>query len=150
MEDRFRDRPETGKDHGKLLALEYGGAIQTFLAKFNELNSRVHLSGQALKRALIVAMSNDMHKSIWRKHGKIPDNEADLLQAVREEGIEGEELARATAAKKTMARPQKEKEREAVPRGRMEKKAEKATDKEKAPAKATGCTGPAVKDKYPD
>ena len=70
------------KDHEKLLALEYGRDIQTFLAKFNELNSRVHLSGQALKRALIVAMSNDMHKSIWRKHGKIPNNDADLLQAV--------------------------------------------------------------------
>ena len=39
MEDRFTDRQETGKDHEKLLALEYGGDIQTFLAKFNELNS---------------------------------------------------------------------------------------------------------------
>ena len=68
MEERFTDLQETGKDHEKLLALEYGGDIQTFLAKFNELNSRVHLSGQALKRALIVAMSNDMHKSIWRKY----------------------------------------------------------------------------------
>ena len=33
MEDRFTDRQETGKDHEKLLALEYGGDIQTFLAK---------------------------------------------------------------------------------------------------------------------
>ena len=79
MEDQFTDRQETGKDHEKLLALEYGGDIQTFLAKFNELNSRVHLTGQALKRALTVAMSSDMHKSIWRKHGKIHDNDADLL-----------------------------------------------------------------------
>ena len=85
-----------------------------------------------MKRALTVAMSNDMHKSIWRKHGKIPDNDADLLQAVREAGIEEEERARATTAKKAMARPQKEKE------------------KEMAPAKATGGTGPVVKDKYPD
>ena len=150
MEDRFTDRQETGKDHEKRLALEYGGDIQTFLAKFNELNSRVHLSGQALKRALTVAMSNDMHKSIWRKHGKIPDNDADLLQAVREAGIEEEELARATMAKKAMVRPQKEKEKEAVPKGKMELKANTAKGKEKAPAKATGGTGPAVKDKYPD
>ena len=150
MEDRFADRQETWKDHEKLLALEYSGDIQTFLAKFNELNSRVHLSGQALKRALIVAMSNDMHKSIWRKYGKIPDNDADLLQAVREAGIEEEELARATTAKKAMARPQKEKEKEAIPKGKTELKADKAKEKEKAPAKATGGTGPAVKDKYPD
>ena len=64
MEDRFTDRQETGKDHEKLLALEYGGDIQTFLAKLNELNSRVHLSGQVLKRVLVTAMSHDMHKSI--------------------------------------------------------------------------------------
>ena len=137
MEDWFPDRQEMGKDQEKLLALEYGGDIQTFRAKFNELNSRVHLSGQALKRALIVAMSNDMHKSIWRKHGKIPDNDADLLQAVREAGIEEQELARATTAKKTMSRPQKEKEREAVPKGKTKQKDKKATDKEKAPAKVT-------------
>ena len=150
MEDWSTDRQETGKDHEKLLAPEYSGNIQTFLAKFNELNSHVHLSGQTLKRALIVAMSNNMHKSIWRKHGKIPDNDADLLQAVQEAEIEEEELARATAAKKTMAHPQKEKEKEAVPKGKMEQKAEKATDKEKAPAKAMESTGPTVKDNYLD
>ena len=150
MEDRFTDRQETGKDHEKLLSLEYGGEIQMFLAKFNELNSRVHLSGQALKRALTVAMSNDIHKSIWRKHSKIPDNDADLLQAVREAGIEEEELARATRAKKAMACPQKEKEKEAVPKGKTELKANKAKEKEVAPAKVTRGTGPAVKDKYPD
>ena len=93
-------------------------------------------------------MSNDMHKSIWRKHGKIPDNDADLLQVVREAGIEEEELARATIAKKSMARPQKEKEKKAVPKGKSEQKAAKATEKDQAPVKATGGMGPAVKDKY--
>ena len=148
MEDRFTDRQETGKDHEKLLALKYGRDIQMFLAKFNELNSCIHLLGQAMKRALTVAMSNDIHKNIWRKHGKIPDNDADYLQAVREVGIEEEELARAMIAKKAMVRPQKEKKKEVVPKKEM--KADKAKEKEKAPAKATGGTGPAVKDKYPD
>ena len=44
-----------------------------------------------------------MYKNIWRKHGGIPDNDADLLNAVREAGIEEEELARALVAKKSMA-----------------------------------------------
>ena len=91
-----------------------------------------------------------MHKSIWRKHGKIPDNDADLLQAVREAGIEEEELARATTAKKSMARTQKEKEKEAAPKGKTERQAAKATEKEQAPGKGTGGTGAAVKDNYPD
>ena len=41
IEDRFTDRQETGKDHEKLLALEYNGEMQTYLARFNELNSRI-------------------------------------------------------------------------------------------------------------
>ena len=95
-------------------------------------------------------MSHDMHKSIWRKNGKIPDNDADLLQAVREAGIEEEELARAITAKKGRVRPQKEKEKEAVPKGKTEQKAIKATEKEQSPAKGAGGIGPAVKDKYPE
>ena len=49
-----------------------------------------------------------------------------------------------------MARPQKEKEKDAVPKGKTEPKADKAKEKDKTPAKVTGGTGPAVKDKYPD
>ena len=69
--------------------------MQTYLARFNELNSRVNLSGQALKRVITTAITADMYKNIWRKYGCIPDNDADLLSAVREAGIEEEELARA-------------------------------------------------------
>ena len=115
MEERFTDRQEQGKDHEKLLALKYQGDMQIYLAKFNELNSRVGLSGQALKRVITTAVTPDMYKNIWRKHGSIPDNDADLLGGVREAGIKEEELARALAAKKTMVRPQKEKD--AAPRG---------------------------------
>ena len=132
----------------KLLTLEYQGDIQSYLAKFNELNSRVNLTGQAMKRILITAITPEMYKNIWRKHGCIPDNDTDLLNAVREAGIEEEELERALVAKKTMVRPQKEKEKDAAPKG--EQKPAKGKEKEKAPEKATGGTGPAVKDKYPD
>ena len=41
IEEWFADRQEQGKDHEKLLALEYLGDMQTYLAKFTELNSRV-------------------------------------------------------------------------------------------------------------
>ena len=148
IEERFTDNQEQGKDHEKLLALEYQGDMQTYLAKFNELNSRVGLSGQAMKRILTTAVTPDMYKNIWRKHGSIPDNDADLLNAVREAGIEEEELARALVAKKSMARPQKEKEKDAAPKG--EQKPAKGKEKEKAPERASGGTGPAVKNKYLD
>ena len=61
MEERFTDRQETGKDYEKLLALEYTGDMQTYLARFNELNSRVQLTGQSLKRVLNAAVTPDMY-----------------------------------------------------------------------------------------
>ena len=64
IEERFTDRQEIGKDHKKLLALEYAGDMQTYLARFNELNSRVQLSGQSLKRALTAAVTPDMYRNI--------------------------------------------------------------------------------------
>ena len=82
------------------------------------------------------------------KHSCIPDNNADLLNTVREAGIEEEELARALDAKKTMVRPEKEKEKDAAPKGKQ--KPVKGKEKEKATLKALGGTALAVKDKYPD
>ena len=76
--------------------------------------------------------------------------DTDLLQAVREAGIEAEELARAQLAKKSIARPQKEKEKEAAPKGKLEQKATTAKEKEKAPAVSTGGLGPNKNDKFPE
>ena len=67
IEDRFTDQQETGKDHEKLLVLEYNGDMQTYLAHFNELNSRVQLTGQSRKRVLTAAVTPDMYRNIWRK-----------------------------------------------------------------------------------
>ena len=64
MEERFTDRQETGKDHEKLLALEYNSNMQTYCARFNEHNSRVQLTGQSLKRVLTVAVIPDMYRNI--------------------------------------------------------------------------------------
>ena len=62
IEERFTDYQEQGKDHEnlKLLALEYQGDMQTYPVKFNELNSWVGLSGQAMKRILTTADTPDM------------------------------------------------------------------------------------------
>ena len=64
IEEQFTDRQGQGKDHEKLLALEYQGDMQTYLTRFNELNSRIGLTGQALKRILITAVTPDMYKNI--------------------------------------------------------------------------------------
>ena len=93
MEERFTNRQEKGKDYAKHLALEYAGDMHTYLARFNEFNSRVQFTGQSFKRVLLAAVTPDMYRNIWRKYGKIPDTDGDLLQAVQEAGIEEEELA---------------------------------------------------------
>ena len=61
-------------------------------------------------------------------------------------GIEEEELARARAAKKQIARPQKEKEKEAVLKGKMEQKAVQAMETEQGPAVSTWGKGPNIND----
>ena len=150
IEDRFTDRQETGKDHEKLLALEYNGDMQTYLDRFNELNSRVQITGQSLKRVLTMVITSDMYRNIWRKHGKIPDTDGDLLHTVQEAGIEEEELAEALTAKKQIARPRKEKEKKAAPKGTPGQKATMAKEKERGPAVTTGGTGPNKNDKFPE
>ena len=61
--DLFTDRQKTEKDHEKLLVVVYSGDIQTYLTCFNELNSRVQLTGQSLKRVLTAAVTLDMYMS---------------------------------------------------------------------------------------
>ena len=59
-----------------------------------------------------------------------------------------EELARALVAKKLIARPQKEKEKEAAPKGKPEQKV--AQTKEKRPVVTTNGKGPNINDKFPE
>ena len=53
-------------------------------------------------------------------------------------------------AKKQIARPQKETEKEAAPKGKLEQMATPAREKEKAPAVSTGGRGPNKNDKFPE
>ena len=132
----------------KLLALEYTGDMQTYLAPFNELNSCVQLPGQLLKRVRTAAVTLDMYRNIWRKHGKIPDTDGDQLYGVQEAEIEEEEMVRSLAAKKQIARPHQEKEKEAAPKAKQERKAIQAKEMEMAPAVTTGELGPNKYNKF--
>ena len=67
MEEQFTDRQKTGKDHKKLLALDYTADMQTYLTRINELNSCIQLTGHFLKRVLLAAVTPDMYRNIWRK-----------------------------------------------------------------------------------
>ena len=52
MVARFTDRQEKSQDHDKILSLQYQGNIQTYLARLNELNSRIGMSGETLRHVL--------------------------------------------------------------------------------------------------
>ena len=64
MEERFTVHQEQEKDHEKLLVLKYQGDMQTYLAKYNELNSRVGLSGEALMQVIITVSRRCTETSI--------------------------------------------------------------------------------------
>ena len=156
--DRFTDQQEVDKDHDRLLALRYEGSIQTFLARFGELNSRVGLSGEALRRALRIAITPAIHDQIHVRYGVIPKNDHDLILAIREAGVAIEDRARSVALSKgttrsssdkaenkssaptqnaTVAVPRKESERTSgKPKGTTPKDQKKPQPKEQVAGKA--------------
>ena len=103
-----------------------------------------------MKRVITAGITPDIYRNIWRKYGKIPDTDADLLHAVREAGIEQEAFSRALSAKKLIARPQKEMENVADQKGNTGQKAEKPREKISAPARLTGGVERDKWDKFPD
>ena len=65
MEEQFTDHQEPGKNHEKLLALKYASNMQTYLVRFNKLNSHVQRAVQALKCIITVAITPDMYRNSW-------------------------------------------------------------------------------------
>ena len=82
MEEWFTDQQGMGKDNEKLLFLKYSDNMETYLAFFNELNSRIQLIEQSFKQVLTAAVTLVMYRKKWRKYGNYPDSDRDLLQAV--------------------------------------------------------------------
>ena len=70
-----------------MLALRYQGDIQDYLARIQELNSRVDLSGRALRKIIKTQLTPEMHAAIYNKCGCIPTDEAILIKTVREIGL---------------------------------------------------------------
>ena len=91
---RFTDRQEKQRDHAKLKALKYEGSIQDFLSQFEELNTRVGLTGQGLVDLLRRQITPKMGRAIYHRMGKIPDDDETLIEAIRECGMIEEEFAR--------------------------------------------------------
>ena len=73
-------------------SLEYKGNIQTYLAKLEEINSRVGATGEPLREIITAAITPEMHRAIYQRHKCLPNNDAELMEEVREAGIIEEEL----------------------------------------------------------
>ena len=97
---RFTDRQQKRRDHEKLKALQYEGSIQDYLAQFQELNSRVGLSGQGLQELILNQLTPQMGRAIYHRHGTIPSDDKALINAIRECGMIEEEFQRDKAAMK--------------------------------------------------
>ena len=53
MVARFADKQEKSRDHDKILSLQYQGNFQTYLARLNELNSQVNMTGETLHHVVL-------------------------------------------------------------------------------------------------
>lgn len=74
-------------------ALEYKGGVQTYLAKLEEINTRIGMTGEALKDTVVNSITPEMHRNIYLRYRRLPENDADLLEAVREVGLFEEDSA---------------------------------------------------------
>lgn len=92
MEERFTDRMERRKEYKRMIGLKYEGDIQTYLATLQEMNSRVGIGGEPLRAIIAKAITPEMHRAIYQKYKGLPDNDTDLIEAVREIGIVEEEI----------------------------------------------------------
>ena len=97
MVHRFTDQMESPKDWQRMRALEYKGDIQTYLAQLEEINSRVGVTGEPLREIITKAITPEMHRSIFQRYRRLPKDDTELLDAVREVGIIEEEIALSAA-----------------------------------------------------
>ena len=89
---RFTDQVRIDKDHDKMITLRYQGDIQDYLARIQELNSHVGLSGRALRKVIKTQLTLEMHTAIYNKCSCIPTEESILIETVREIGLIQEEI----------------------------------------------------------
>jgi len=118
---RFTDQMESPKDWQRMRSLEYKGDIQTYLAQLEEINSRVGVTGEPLREIITKAITPEMHRSIFQKYRRLPKDDTELLEAVREVGIIEEEIALSAAQIKKAKTGEKETTVAKKPEGRTGK-----------------------------
>jgi hypothetical protein len=153
MEKRFTDGLELRKYVEKMRALKYDGSIDTYLSRLEEMNSRVGASGIMLRELVIEAMSPEIRRMVFSRHGRIPDEDDALFEVLRDAGQTLEEEKRTAEHYKKKSEninknsvPEssrtKKGNQDAVPAGKGNQsgqKADPAKDKGKRPVKeATG------------
>ena len=62
-------------------ALKYDDSVRDYLFGFNELNSRIGITGDALKTIIETQMTPEMYRAIHQRHGNDPEDEGTLLEA---------------------------------------------------------------------
>ena len=127
MVERFTDRMESRKDWQRMRTLEYKGDIQTYLASLEEINSRVGATGEPLREIIMNAITPEMHRAIYQRYRRVPKNDADLIEAVRETGIIEEEILLSMGHSKTKSEKKEPK--------KNKDSGEKRNDKEKSQRK---------------
>ena len=80
--------------------MKYDGLIRDYLTRFEELNSRVGLTGQGLQDLILQQITPEIGRAIYHKAGTIPDYDAPI-SAIRECRIIEEEFTRDNTMKRS-------------------------------------------------
>ena len=152
LEKRFVDQLELKKDDETMRAMVYEGSIDNYIARLEEYNSRVGLSGITFRNIVSAAMSPEIRRMVFSRAGRFPDEDDEFLMVIRDAGrtVEEEKRVEELYKKKVEVRKNLEDKssktvkgtKDAVSSGKGNQsgqKAEKAQEQGKRPVKeATG------------
>jgi len=94
FKERFTDRLADRSDLEKMENLKYKDSIYTYFAQLDELNTQVGAHGVQYRTLILRAMNKHIIKGVMARHGAIPKNDRDLVQALKDAGDAYEEWLR--------------------------------------------------------
>ena len=74
-----------------IVALQYQGNAQTYLARLSKLNSRVGMNGETLRQVVHGHVGTEIIDLGYLAHKGIPQDESEFLSVVKEAGLQVEE-----------------------------------------------------------
>lgn len=86
LKEQFIDKQEDRRDLQRMKQLRYNGNIDDYMLRLKELNGRVNAQGLQFQDLVMKAMPSQIVEMVYNRHGKIPEEDTELLATLQEAG----------------------------------------------------------------